>query len=128
MTKFRQRAQAFIAKGILSVWSQVCYFCYNSFHLMQCIPHALLARFSIFKLNFIYVFLFVLDLRCHVDFSLVPENRNFFPVAVHGLLIAVASLVAEHGFSGIPASVILACGLSSYGSQAVGLNSCGAQA
>ena len=63
-----------------------------------------------------------------MDFSLVPESRSYFPVAVHGLLIAAASLVAEHGFSGTPASVILACGLSSYGSQAVGLNSFGSRA
>ena len=40
-----------------------------------------------------------------MDFPLVPESRNDFPVAVHGLLTAVASLVAECGFSGTLASV-----------------------
>ena len=54
---------------------------------------------------FIYLFLAVLDLHCCVwafsscgkrAFSSCGEQGLFF-VAVHGLLIAVASLVAEHG-------------------------------
>ena len=37
------------------------------------------------------------DLRCCVRaFSLVAESRGYSLAAVHGLLIAVASLVAEH--------------------------------
>ena len=49
---------------------------------------------------------------------------------VHGLLIAVASLDAEHRLWGTWASVAAACGLSSFGSQALEhkLNSCSVQA
>ena len=70
-------------------------------------------------------------------FSSCGERELIF-VAVRGLLIAVASLVAEHtgsrrvGFSscGAWASVVVARGLSSCGSWALehGLSSCGAQA
>ena len=31
-----------------------------------------------------------------MDFSLVAESRDYYLVAVRGLLIAVASLIAEH--------------------------------
>ena len=48
-------------------------------------------------LNFIYLFLAVLGLRCCTRaFSSCGEQRLLF-VAVRGLLIAVASLVVEHG-------------------------------
>ena len=47
--------------------------------------------------KFIYLFLAVLGLRCCVwAFSSCGEWELLF-VAVHGLLTAVASLVAEHG-------------------------------
>ena len=51
-------------------------------------------------------------------------------VAVCGLLIAVASLVAEHGLLGMRASVVAACRLSSCGLPALEnrLSSCGAGA
>ena len=46
--------------------------------------------------KFIYLFLAVLGLRCHVQaFSSCGEQGLLF-VAVRGLLIVVASLVAEH--------------------------------
>ena len=46
---------------------------------------------------FIYLFLAALGLRCCTRaFSSCSEQRLLF-VAVHRLLIAVASLVAEHG-------------------------------
>ena len=46
---------------------------------------------------FIYLFLVALGLRCRAwAFSSCGERGLFF-VVVHGLLIAVASLVAEHG-------------------------------
>ena len=46
---------------------------------------------------FIYVlFLAVLCLPCYMDFSLVAVNGDSSPVAVHGLLITMASLVAKH--------------------------------
>ena len=46
--------------------------------------------------NFIYLFLTVLGLHCHAGFSLVAESRGYSVVEVHGLLIVVVSLVAEH--------------------------------
>ena len=48
--------------------------------------------------DFIYLFLAVLGLHCYSGFSLVVESgsRSYCPVAVQGLLTAVASLV-EHG-------------------------------
>ena len=47
--------------------------------------------------KFIYLFLVALGLRCCTwAFSTCGERGLLF-VAVHGLLIAVASLVAEHG-------------------------------
>ena len=50
-----------------------------------------------FHYLFIYLFLAALGLRCCVwAFSSCGERGLFF-VVVHGLLIAVASLVAEHG-------------------------------
>ena len=52
-----------------------------------------------FKIN-----LFIFSFGCvgfflllHVGFSLVPASRGLLFVAVRGLLIAVASLAAEHG-------------------------------
>ena len=78
---------------------------------------------------FIYLFLAASGLRCcGQDFSSCGERGLLF-VAVRGLLIAVASLVAEHGL-GARASVVVARGLSSCGSQALEcrLSSCGARA
>ena len=59
----------------------------------------------------------MLGLCCCEDFSLV---------VVHRLLIVVASLVAEHRLWGAKVLVVLTCGLSSWGSQALEhrLNSC----
>ena len=39
-------------------------------------------------------------------------------LAVRGLLIAVASLLGEHGLQGTQASVVAALGFSGYGTQA----------
>ena len=47
-------------------------------------------------LNLVYLFLSVLDLHCYVGFSLVMEGGGYSLVAVRVLLIAVASLFAEH--------------------------------
>ena len=51
-------------------------------------------------------------------------------VAMRGFLIAVASLVVEHRLQGTRASVVVAYGLSSFGSWALEhrLDSCGAWA
>ena len=46
-------------------------------------------------LMFIYLFLAVLGLRCCTGFSLVAVSGGCSLVAVHGLLIAVASFVVK---------------------------------
>ena len=45
----------------------------------------------------IYLFMAVLGLRCYMGFSLVAANGGSSLVSVHRLLIAVVSLVVEHG-------------------------------
>ena len=47
-------------------------------------------------LLFIYLFMAVLGLHCCTQLSLVAVNEGYSLVAVCGLLIAVASSVAEH--------------------------------
>ena len=49
------------------------------------------------KNKFIYLFMAVLGLRCCVRAFSSCGERGLLFVAVRGLLIAVASLVAEHG-------------------------------
>ena len=61
----------------------------------------------------------MLGLHCRAGFSLVSASRGYSRVAVHGLLIAVASLVAEHRLQGARASVVVAPGRSSSGSIVV---------
>ena len=51
----------------------------------------------LFFFNFIYLFLAVLGLRCCARALSSCGERGLLFVAVRGLLIAVASLVAEHG-------------------------------
>ena len=47
---------------------------------------------------FIYLFILaVLDFCCSLDLSLFAVSRGYSLVVVHKLLIAVSSLVAEHG-------------------------------
>lgn len=65
---------------------------------------------------FIYLFLTVLGLRCCSGFSLVAASRGYSLVAVHRLLIEVASPVAENRLQGVRASVVVAPGLQSTGS------------
>ena len=71
-----------------------------------------------------------LGLHYHTGFFLVEASRDCSPVVVCGLLVEVASLVAEHGLWGARASVVVALGLSSCRSRALEhrLNSCGAPA
>ena len=52
---------------------------------------------NIFILLFIYLFLAVLGLRCYMRAFSSCSERGLLFVAVHELLIAVASLVMEHG-------------------------------
>ena len=49
------------------------------------------------KINLFYLFLAVLGLRCCARAFSSCSERGLLFVAVHGLLIAVASLVVEHG-------------------------------
>ena len=76
--------------------------------------------------SFIY-FLAALGLCCCTRaFSSCGEQGLLF-IAVCGLLIAVSSLVAEHGLQGTRASVVVAHGLSSCGLRGLErrLSSCG---
>ena len=74
---------------------------------------------SFFKLktNFISI-LAVLGLHCCAGFSLLYSEQGLFFV-VHGLLIAVASLVSKYGPQGVWASVVVVYGLSICGSWAL---------
>ena len=59
-----------------------------------------LSMFQLSKYNFIYFMHLLwaaLGLPCWGGLSLVAANRGHSPVAVGGLLLAVASLVEEHG-------------------------------
>ena len=71
-----------------------------------------------------YLFLAVLGLHCCTGISLVAVSRCCALVAVHGLLIAVASLVEGQAL-GTQAAVLVARGLSSV---APGLGGCAALA
>ena len=59
----------------------------------------------------------VLDLCCCMGFPLISECGGYSLFWVCRLLVAVASLVAEHGPWGAQASVVVTHGLSSWGSQ-----------
>ena len=65
---------------------------------MSSVDEATLSSFEIFKkINlFIYLFLAELGLCCCTGLSLVATSRGYSLVAVHKLLVAVASLVGEH--------------------------------
>ena len=65
---------------------------------VEFLGHIDIVMFPFFNINlFIYLFLAALGLRCCVwAFSSCSEWGLLF-IAVHGLLTAVASLVAEHG-------------------------------
>ena len=61
------------------------------------------------------LFLAVLGLGCCVGFSLVAVSRGYSPIVEHGLLIVVASLVAEHRLEGTQASAVEAPGTRAQG-------------
>ena len=63
------------------------------------------------KYIFVYLLLSVLSIHCCADLSLVAVSGGYSPVVLHGLLIAVASRVVEHGTEGRWASVVVAPGL-----------------
>ena len=58
----------------------------------------------------IYLFLAVLAFHCSMCFSLVAASGGCSLVALLKLLIAVVSLVAEHGLLGFWGSVVMALG------------------
>ena len=60
--------------------------------------HYLIFVYILFFINlFIYLFLAAFGLCCCTQVSSNCNEQGLLFVAVHGLLIAVASLVAEHG-------------------------------
>ena len=58
-----------------------------------------------------YLFLAVLGLHCCTGFSQVVASGGHSSDVLHGLLLAVASLAAEHRRQGVQASVVAAPGL-----------------
>ena len=90
---------------------------------------------STHSLFFLSLFLAALGLRCSAQAFSSCGNQGPLFVAVCSLLIAVASLVAEHGLQSCglqqlqyAGSAAVARGLSSCGSWALERSSCGAQA
>ena len=77
-----------------------------------------------------FLFLAALGLCCCTWAFASCGERGLLLVAVHGLLIVVASLCCRARALGTQASVVVACRLSSCGSLALErrLSSCGAQA
>ena len=49
-----------------------------------------------FFLMFIYLYLAVWGLCCFMGYPLVAMSGGYSPVAVHELLVVVASLIVEH--------------------------------
>ena len=82
-----------------------------------------------FHLKKLFIYFWLCWSSLLLGLSLVVVSGGYSLVVLHGLLIAVASLVAEHRLQGAWASVVVR-GLSSCGSQALEhrLCSCGAQA
>ena len=76
---------------------------------------------------YLFIFGYAVSLLLRRLFSSCNE-RGLLLAVVFGLLIAVASLVAEHGLQGARASVAVMLGLSSCGLYALEcrLSSCGA--
>ena len=72
-----------------------------------------------FFLRVIYLFLTALGLRCCESAFSSHVKWGLLSVAVSGLLIAVASLIAEHRPQSSRASLVAACGLQSLGSAVV---------
>ena len=53
----------------------------------------------------------VLGLCCCVGLSQVVGSRSYSPAVGHGVIIAVASLVGDHGLQSMPVSAAAARGL-----------------
>ena len=83
---------------------------------------------------FMYLFLAVLCLCCTWAFSSCSEQRRATLVAIHGLLIAMASLVVDHRLQVCrlqslwhEGSVVADCGLQNEGSTVIHMNLVAAQ-
>ena len=63
------------------------------------------------KSDLIYLFLAILGPCCCSGFSLVAASRGYSLAVGHGLLLVVASLVAERGLKGKQTSAAVAPGL-----------------
>ena len=76
---------------------------------------------------FLFLFLAVLGLHCYMRAFSSCDKWGLLFIAVHGLLIEMASLCYGAWSLGTRASVVVAHGLSSCGSQALEhrLSSCG---
>ena len=74
--------------------------------------------FTLFKKK-TCLFLAILGLHCFLGVPLVVVSRGYSLGAVHWLLIAVASLVAEHVLQRVWASAVAAHRLSNCGSRAL---------
>ena len=61
----------------------------------------------------------MLGFCCCADFSLVADSEDYSVVAVCGLLMAMTSLVSEHGHWDAQPSVVVARGPGSCGSRAL---------
>ena len=72
----------------------------------------------------------MLSLHCCSGFPLAASSGGYTVVAVHGLLIVMASLVVENGLQGARASVVVVHGLGICNSWALEhrIESYGAQA
>ena len=88
------------------------------------------ALFLLCLIKEFYLFLALLDLHCCTGFFLIAVSGSYSLAKVCRLLIAPASLVAAHGLQSMWASVAVAHGLGSCGSQAREhrINHCGTQA
>ena len=73
-------------------------FLQNLFAIFHYFPHVIISELIFFLINlFIYLGLHWVFVAARGLFSSCGE-RGLLTIAVHGLLIAVASLVAEHRF------------------------------
>ena len=81
-------------------------------------------------MNLCILFVTVLGVCCHEDCFSSFGEQGYSLAGVCRLVIAVASLVAEHGFSARKALAVVARGLSSCSSRALEhrLSTCGAWA
>ena len=89
--------------------------CYWTARKFPCIFHSFFFKMVSFKNIYLFIYLFiclswVFVAACRL--SLVMESKDYSLIAVCWLLIAVASLLVEHGLQGALASVVVVHRLS----------------